>query len=79
MYIYKFHNFFDGLIGLDLLEEWESNIDLKTKTLVTRQSTNPLLMYDSRNCHLYEDIIPANSSKLVKVPINFHDGEVFIP
>lgn len=36
-------------------------------------------MYDSRNCNLYEDIIPANSSKLVRVPINFHDGDVIIP
>lgn len=79
LFIYKFHDYFDGLIGLDLLEKLESNIDLKNKLLITRQSTNPLLMYDSRNCNLYEDIIPANSSKLVKVPINFHDGEVFIP
>lgn len=36
-------------------------------------------MYDSRNCNLYEEIIPANTSKIVRVPINFHDGEVFIP
>ncbi|KAG6465364.1 hypothetical protein O3G_MSEX015105 [Manduca sexta] len=36
-------------------------------------------MYDSRNCNLYEDIIPANTSKLVRVPVNFHDGEAFIP
>lgn len=79
MFIYKFHDYFDGLIGLDLLEKWESNIDLKTKTLITRQATNPLLMYDSRNCNLYEEIIPANTSKIVRVPINFHDGEVFIP
>lgn len=35
-------------------------------------------MYDSRNCNLYEDIIPANSSKLIKIPVNFHDGDVLI-
>ena len=36
-------------------------------------------MYDSRNCNLYETIIPANTSKLLRVPINFHDGEALIP
>lgn len=79
LFVYAFHKFFDGLIGYDLLEKLESNIDLKNRLLITRNSSNPLLMYDSRNSNLYEDIIPANSSKLVKVPINSADGDVFIP
>lgn len=78
LFIYKFHDFFDGLIGYDLLENLESSIDLKNKILITRYSTNPLRMYDSRNCNLYEDIIPANSSKLLRLPINFHDNDVFV-
>lgn len=78
LFIYKFHDYFDGLIGYDLLEKLESSIDLKNKVLVTRQSTNPLRMYDSRNCNLYEEIIPANSSVVVRVPINFHDGDVIV-
>lgn len=79
LFIYKFHEYFDGLIGYDLLEKLESSIDLKNKVLATRHSSIPLRMYDSRNCNLYEEIIPANSSKLVRIPINFHDGEVLIP
>lgn len=67
------------MIGYDLLEKLESNIDLKNRLLVTRNSSNPLLMYDSRNSNLYEDIIPANTSKLVKVPINSQDSDVMIP
>lgn len=66
------------MIGYDLLEKLESSINLKDKVLITRQSETPLLMYDSRNCNLYEDIIPANSSKLVRIPINYHDGEALI-
>lgn len=77
-FLHKFHNYFDGLIGLDILNKWNSNIDLKNKKLVTRNSSNPIEMYDSRNCNLYEDIIPANSSKVLKVPINSKDGEVFV-
>lgn len=35
-------------------------------------------MYDSRNDNLYEEIIPAKSSKLVRLPINSQDGEVWV-
>jgi hypothetical protein len=28
LFVYDFHQFFDGLLGLDLLTRWESNIDL---------------------------------------------------
>lgn len=35
-------------------------------------------MFNSRNVNLFEDIIPANSSKLIRIPINTRDGEVFI-
>lgn len=66
------------MIGYDLLEKLESSIDLKNKVLVTRHSQTPLLMYDSRNCNLYEDIIPANTSKLLRIPVNFHDGDALI-
>jgi transposase InsO family protein len=79
LFLYKFHDYFDGLIGLDLLDKWEANIDLKTKTLNTRHSINKIHMYDSRNCNLYEDIIPAQSSRIIRVPINIKDGEAFIP
>lgn len=78
LFIYRFHNYFDGLIGLDLLEKLESSIDLKNKILITRNSNNPLHMYDSRNCNLYEDIIPANTSKIIRVPINFNNGDVLV-
>lgn len=78
LFIYKFHEYFDGLIGLDLLEKWEAKIDLKDKQLITRNSTNIISMYNSRNVNLYEDVIPANSSKLLRVPINVHDGDVIV-
>lgn len=35
-------------------------------------------MYNSRNVNLYEDIIPAGTSKIIRIPINSPDGEVFI-
>lgn len=78
LFVYKFHNYFDGLLGLDLLDVWGSNIDLRNKVLVTRNATIPIHMYDSRNVNLYEDIIPANSSKIVKLPGNTLNGDVLV-
>jgi hypothetical protein len=40
---------------------------------------NQIQMYNSRNVNLYEDIIPAHSSKLVRVPINVPDGDALVP
>lgn len=36
-------------------------------------------MYNSRNVNLYENVIPANSTKILKVPINLQDGDAIIP
>lgn len=79
LFVYKFHNHFDGLIGLDLLSEWEAKIDLKFMTLTTRNAVNIISLYNSQNLNLYEDIIPAHSSKLLKVPVHTTNGDVYIP
>lgn len=76
--MYNFHEYFDGLIGSDLLDKWEATIDFKNKSLNTRNAFNNIKVYDSRNANLYEDIIPAGSSKLVRVPININDGDAII-
>lgn len=78
LFVYNFHNYFDGLIGFDLLEKWGSKIDLKNKLLLTRNAQIPIEMYDSRNVNLYEEIIPAKSSKLLRLPINTLDGDVLV-
>lgn len=78
LFVYNFHEYFDGLIGSDLLDKWEATIDFKNKRLNTRNASNDIKVYDSRNANLYEDIIPAGTSKLVRVPINIHDGDAII-
>lgn len=78
LFIYRFHDYFDGLIGLDLLGQWEARIDLKEGQLLTRAASNPIIMYNSRNVNLYEDIIPAKTSKAMRIPINTADGDVLV-
>lgn len=77
-FVYKFHNFFDGLIGTDLLDKWEATIDYKNKLFKTKTALNPIQIYNSCNVNLYENIIPAGTSKLIKLPINVHEGDVYI-
>lgn len=79
LFVYKFHDYFDGLIGLDLLENWESKIDLKNRQLITRFAYNPIHMYSSCNVNFYECVIPAESSKLIRIPINIKEGDAIIP
>lgn len=79
LFVYRFHNHFDGLIGLDLLTKWEAKIDLKELRLNTKFAANPIMLYNSRNVNLYEDIIPAKSTKLANIPIDTSDSEVYVP
>lgn len=76
LFIYKFHNYFDGLIGLDLLESCK--IDLKHNILFTDSASIPLLRYQCRKPSSSQ-VIPANSSSLVNIPIHYPDGDVFVP
>lgn len=77
-FVYRFHDYFDGLIGLDLLTKWEAKIDLKNRMLSTKLAVNPIKMYNSCNVNFYEDIIPAGTSKMIRIPINTPDGDVLV-
>lgn len=78
LFIYRFHEYFDGLIGLDLLEQWQSKIDLSSHVLCTQFADNPIHMYESRSVNLLETTIPAQSSELIRVPTDIHNGEICI-
>lgn len=75
LFVYKFHNYFDGLIGLDLLENCK--IDLKNNVLLTDSARIPLSRYQSRKVN-EQEIIPAHSSRLVNIPIHYPDGDVYV-
>lgn len=74
--LFKFHNYFDGLLGLDILSELRAKIDLENKTLNTRNSTLPLLLKPNFNSGKH--IIPANSKIILKIPVDVRNGDVFI-
>lgn len=78
LYVYKFHDYFDGLIGCDLLEQWQANIDLGNRLLSTQFANNQIHMYAPEKRIFFEENIPAQSSKLLKVPTTIINGEIHI-
>lgn len=78
-HIFKFHNVFDGLIGLDLLQKLGASVDLSKGQLVTQRATNNLQMLESGIHNLLEILIKANTSNIFKVPVNQKCGEIYIP
>lgn len=78
MYVYRFHDYFDGLIGCDLLENWHAKIDLKSRELKTNLAAINIKMYNSQSVNLLETIIPAQSTRLIKVPTTVDHGSVLV-
>lgn len=78
LFVYKFHDYFDGLIGCDLLEQWQANIDLSNRVLSTQFADNQICMHVTGEGNLPEENIPAQSSKLIKVPTTISNGEIYI-
>lgn len=78
-YIYKFHNVFDGLIGLDLLEKLKACVNLSSKNLITEHANNSIKMLETGVHTLFEALIKAKSTQFVKIPVKTKNGEIFVP
>lgn len=78
-HIYKFHNVFDGLIGLDLLQKLKASVNLSTKQLITEHAKNPILMMESGVHNLFEAMVKSNSTNVLKLPVKAKNGEILIP
>lgn len=78
LYVYKFHDFFDGLIGYEQLEKWGAKLNFVTRTLETKLSNIPVQMYRSQCRKNFHYIIPAQTKKIIQIPVNIEKGDVFI-
>lgn len=74
--LFKFHGYFDGLIGLDLLSKLEAKIDLSNKSLITKNAIIPLCFKPNFMSQKY--IIPQNSKFIVKLPVDVRNGDIYI-
>lgn len=68
----KFHNYFDGLIGLDILSTIKANIDFKSLILQTSTVTIPIRIEQNRTTDIFN--IEADSGRMVQIPVNCEQG-----
>ena len=74
--IFKFHNFFDGLLGLDTLLQLNAKIDLENKILVTKNSVVEIHFKPNESSDVLN--VPAQSKILAKLPVNKLDGDIIL-
>lgn len=73
MVMYKFHKFYDGIIGLDDLRSMQFNIDLSKGMLVRENYQLPIKFKKSEKV-----TIPAKEKILKKVFVNHIEGDIMI-
>lgn len=77
-YLFKFHNVFDGLIGLDNLKLLQANIDFNSGYLITPYAKIKLMFYKTEpvlNCIT----ISPRTEQVIRVKTDITKGEIIIP
>lgn len=74
--LFKFHNYFDGLLGIDALTMLGANINLTTQTLKTKNAVNEIKL--KPNLASIPIVIPGNSKILAKLPVDIENGDIYI-
>lgn len=74
--LFKFHDYFDGLIGLELMQQLKIRIDLAKSLLISPKVTIPLLFKLNYISQEYK-ILPR-SKLIASVPVNIENGEIYL-
>lgn len=79
-YLFDFNKKYDGLIGMDLLEQLQAVVDIGKKLLITPFKIIPIILAENKNlpkklrncCHTI--IIPPRTEQVVKLPVCYEKG-----
>lgn len=71
--LFKFHDYFDGLLGIDLLSQLKANIDLKNLVLRTEFAQKPIILKQNRTTQVY--LLEPQAKTVVALPVNIKEGE----
>lgn len=75
-YLYKFHTFFDGILGYETLSEIEAILDIGNNKLILPDETINLQI---RKLGLPDITIKANSTNIIEMPVSCNNCDVFLP
>lgn len=78
-YLFKFHNIFDGLIGLDNLKLLNAQIDLINSKLITPVTTIPIKYQPSQVNQIFKLRINPHTQVIANVPVKQNNGDVLVP
>jgi len=74
--LFEFHTYFDGLLGINILNKIRSNIDLENKILRVKGKEIKLKFKPNFSSDKYT--IPAQSKKIVYIPVDIEEGDIYI-
>lgn len=74
--VFRFHGYFDGLLGLDALTAIGAKIDLAKQTLVTGNTNIPI--YFKPNFMSGKYIVPPKSKIVARLPVDIKNGDIYI-
>ncbi len=77
-YLFKFHNIFDGLIGLDNLKLLQANVDFNSGYLITPYAKIKLKYHQTQN-ELNCITVEARTEKVIKIKTSIKNGEIIVP
>ena len=76
-FVFKFHNYFDGLIGLDILTNLGAKIDLEKKQLITNNCCIPLSFKPNLTSGKF--LISPKNKAIMKTSIDLEHDDFLIP
>ena len=75
-YLFKFHTFFDGILGYETLSELKAKIDIPNTELILPKET---IKMEIRHLGPSNITLNANSVTKIKLPVSQNNGNVFLP
>lgn len=74
--VFKFHGYFDGLLGIDYLKKIGAKLNLENNTLVTGNISIPLQLKPNLSSNVFS--ISPNSKQIAKLPVDREEGDIFL-
>lgn len=77
-YLFKFHEYFDGLIGFDIISKLSMLVDFKNSKIYTANSEIPIKYRESPKLPDYCYNLKSNSITPIKIPVKISNGDIII-
>lgn len=78
-YLFKFHQTFDGLIGLDNLKLLQAKLDLPASKLITKNAILPIEYYETVKTQFYSIQLAPHTINRVRLPVKEIQGTILLP